>query len=407
MMVDRTDISHLLNLKNSRASFLHAAKILARYGLDRLSGPRGSRLVMGNALIGRMMLSLKKRGGEIVLETSVTGFITGHGGVEGVVLRGTEGERRVRAKLGVVLAAGGFNRGRRRAEMLNAPAPPHSPAAPGHTGEMQELALRLGARMGEGNLDHAYWAPVSIRQRPDGTTAVFPHFVLDRSKPGTVCVDQTGRRFVNESVSYHRFARAMFEANRTRPTIPCLIITDAAGLKRYGLGMVRMRTRNLKPYLDDGYLLEGRTIAELAGKLGLDAKTLEETIARMNRYAETGTDPELGRGTTAYQRVNGDPTAGTVNPTLGPIRTPPFYAVRLYPGDIGAATGLVVDEHARVLRQDGEPIGSLYACGNEANSIMGGTYPGPGITIGPAITFAYLAVQDALGQGAAAPARAA
>lgn len=397
MMVDRTDIGHLLNLKKSRASFLHAAKILARYGLDRVFGARGSRFVMGNALIGRLLLSLRKAGGEVVLNTSVADFIQGPRGVEGVVLRGEGGERRVTATAGVVLAAGGFNRGPRRAEMLHEPVPTLSPSAPGHTGDMQALALKIGARLGESNLDNAYWAPVSTRQRPDGSTAVFPHFVLDRSKPGTVCVDQGGRRFVNESVSYHLFARAMFEANKTRPTIPCFIITDAPALRKYGLGMVRMGTRNIKPYLADGYLVEGRTVADLAGKLGVDPATLDETIARMNEFAATGTDAEFARGTTAYQRVNGDAAAGTANPTLGPIRTAPFYAVRLYPGDIGAATGLVIDEHARVVGRDGAPIRGLYACGNEANSIMGGVYPGPGITIGPALTFAYLAIQDALG----------
>jgi len=242
-----------------------------------------------------------------------------------------------------------------------------------------------------------------VRKRADGTTAVFPHFVLDRSKPGTVCVNQAGRRFVNESTSYHLFGRAMFESNRVSPCIPCFIITDAAGLRKYGLGMVRMRTRNIKPFLADGYLIEAATVAELAGKLDLPAEALETTIADMNAYAKTGVDPEFGRGRTAYHRVNGDATRGMPNPTLGPIDTPPFYAVRLYPGDIGAASGLVIDEWARVLNTDNQPIGGLYACGNEANSIMGGTYPGPGITIGPAITFAYRAVQHALGQQGRAP----
>lgn len=408
MMVDRVDINHLLNLKTSRASFAHAARILGRYAVDRLSGPRGSRLVMGNALIGRLLLSLKKRGGEIVTKTSVKELVTAPEGVTGVVLSGEGGERRVLARHGVVLAAGGFNRGPRRAEMLHAPVPPESPSAPGHTGEAQELALKLGARLGEGNLDNCYWAPVSIRRREDGTTAVFPHFVLDRSKPGTVCVDGTGRRFVNESLSYHLFARAMFEAHKTRPTIPCFIVTDAAGLKRYGLGMVRMGGSDPTPYLEDGYLTEAATIADLAGKLGMDPAILEATIAHMNAAAESGEDDQFQRGTTAYQRHNGDASAGTANPTLGPIRTAPFYAVRLYPGDIGAATGLVVDEQARVLGEGGHPIAGLYACGNEANSIMGGVYTAPGITIGPAIAFAYLAVADALGRsGAAAQPRAA
>lgn len=398
MMVDRTDIGHLLGLKKSWTSFRHAAAILCRYGLDRLKSPRGTRLVMGNALIGRLLLTLKKHGGTVLTGTSVSELPTDAGGVTGVVLSQNGRTRRVRARHGVVLAAGGFNRHKtRRAELLSAPTPALSPSAPGHTGEMQDLAIGLGARLGEGNLDNAYWAPVSVRKRPDGSTAVFPHFVLDRSKPGTVCVDPRGRRFVNESTSYHLFVRAMFEANQSAPTIPCYIITDAVGLRKYGLGQVRMGTKDLKPYLDDGYLVEGATVAALAGKLGIDAATLEATIANMNTYAKTGVDPEFGRGTTAYHRANGD-ASQSPNPTLGPIATGPFYAVSLQPGDIGAATGLVIDEWARVLDGENRPIGGLYACGNEANSIMGGTYPGPGITIGPAITFAYRAMQHALGQ---------
>jgi hypothetical protein len=265
---------------------------------------------------------------------------------------------------------------------------------------MQDLAIRLGGRLGDGNLDNAYWAPVSIRERPDGSTAAFPHFVMDRSKPGTVCVDQSGRRFVNESCSYHLFARAMFEHDRQRPCIPCFILTDAVGLKKYGLGMVRMGTRDLTPYRADGYLIAAPTIAELAGKISVDAAALEQTVANMNAYAKTGVDPEFGRGATSYHRANGDASIGP-NPTLGPIATGPFYAVRLYPGDIGAATGLVVNEWAQVMKADDQPIVGLYACGNEANSIMGGVYPGPGITIGPAIAFAYRAVQHTLSEAAA------
>lgn len=402
MMIDRTDIGHLLKLWTSWASFKHAASILGRYGLDRLGGKRGTRLVMGNALIGGLLLTLKQHGGAVLLNASITELQSGPDGVSGVIVEQSGVTRAITAGLGVVLAAGGFNRHpQRRGTMLHSPTPALSPAAPGHTGAMQDLALRLGARFGEGSRDNAYWAPVSTRMRPDGSTAVFPHFVLDRSKPGTVCVDQTGRRFVNESTSYHLFSRAMFEANRTRPTIPCWIITDAEGLRRYGLGMVRMGTRDLKPFLTDGYLVEGATVAELAGKLAIDPEILAETIARMNDHARSGVDPEFGRGATDYHRINGDASRGLPNPTLGPIATAPFYAVKLTPGDIGAATGLVIDENAQVLGEDDRPIGGLYACGNEAQSIMGGTYPGPGITIGPAITFAWCAIRHALGERAA------
>ncbi|MBV1706486.1 MAG: FAD-dependent oxidoreductase [Hyphomicrobiales bacterium] len=401
MMVDRTDIGHLLNLRHSMASVRHVAGILGHYGRDRVAGRRGTRLVMGNALIGRLLASLLARHVPILVDTEVTGLLTEKGAVTGVIVEQGGISRRLGARA-VVLAAGGFNRSAtRRAQMLPEPLPQFSPAAPGHTGALQEMALQLGAHYGEGGLDNAFWAPVSIRQRPDGTTAVFPHFVLDRAKPGTICVDQTGQRFVNESVSYHRFARAMFASHATRPAIPCYIITDATGLRKYGLGMARIGTRDFAPFIKDGYLVEAPSLGALATKLDMPPAALEATVSRFNGFAATGIDLDFARGTTPYQTANGDATHGP-NPTLGALTTAPFYAVRLWPGDIGAATGLVTDVDARVLKADNSPIAGLYACGNEAQSIMGGVYPGPGITIGPAITFAYRAVQHIIAPPATA-----
>lgn len=397
MMVDRRDINHLLGLTKSWASLRHSLTILARYGLDRLKRRRGSRLVMGNALVGRFLLSLQKLGASILLRTSVKRLVLEGGAVTGVVLKGAGGERQFRATCGVILAAGGFGRNPdRRRELLPQPVSEFSPAAPGHTGEAQSMALALGARFASGQADNAFWAPVSVRRRPDGSTAVFPHFVLDRSKPGTLCVDGAGRRFVNESASYHVFARAMFEAHRAAPTIPSFLIADAVAMKKYGLGMVRMRTRDLTPFLADGYLVQGDSLDHLAGKLGVDATNLKASVAEINLAAVTGLDSRFGRGETLYHRVNGNAAHGP-NPTLGPVATPPFYAVRLYPGDIGAANGLVIDEWARVKGEGGAPIVGLYACGAEAASIMGGVYPGPGITIGPAIVMAYRAIRAAAG----------
>lgn len=396
MAIDRDDIGHLLRMKSSAASFLYSLRLVARYGLARLRHPRDPRLLMGNALIGRLLAAARRLGVTILTQARVTELVTENGAVTGLVVSQGGVTRRLGATRGVVLASGGFTRHpTRRQEMLPAPAPEWSPAAPGHTGELHDIALGLGAHYGTGQEQNTFWAPVSVRERKDGSMAVFPHFVLDRSKPGTVCVGRDGRRFVNESRSYHEFVGAMYAANKDGSTIPAFLIADAPTLRKYGLGMVRPGGADTRPFLADGYLVKGETLAELAGKLGIDAQGLAGTVERMNAYAADGADPEFNRGVTVYERANGDANAGTKNPTLGPIAAAPFYAVRLWPGDIGAAMGLVTDTDARVLRADGAPIPGLYAVGNDAQSIMGGVYPGPGITIGPAITFGYIAARHA------------
>lgn len=396
MNIDRDDVGHLLKMTKSFASFWHATKLVGRHIADRMRYPRGTRLVMGNALIARLLYSLEKRHVDILVDTKVEELLRSGDVVRGLVLSRGEARRRIGASRAVILASGGFNRHpQKRREMLLAPTPEYSPIAPGNTGELHDLALAVGARYGTNSVDSAYWAPVSVRKRKDGSLAVFPHFVLDRSKPGTVSVNKAGVRFVNESTSYHLFVEAMYASNAKVPTIPAFLITDSAGLRKYGLGMVRPGAHGLKPFLADGYLTEAPTLAKLAEKLDIDAANLEQTIARMNEYAATGVDPEFGRGTTAYHRVNGD-ASHKPNPTLGPIATAPFYAVRLYPGDIGAATGFVTDENAQVLGADDRPIAGLYVCGNDMNSIMAGVYPAPGITIGPGLVFAYIAVKHAL-----------
>ncbi|AQH01166.1 FAD-binding dehydrogenase [Burkholderia sp. KK1] len=396
MMVDRDDVGHLLNMTKSFASLRHAAKLLARHARDRMSSPRGTRLVMGNALIGRLLYSLLERGVTVLTSTKVEALHSGANGIEAVTLSRINERRRVAVKGGVILASGGFNRHpKRRGEMLPGADPAWCPGAPGHSGSAQDLALAAGARFGDGALSNAFWAPVSVRKRADGTTAVFPHFLMDRGKPGMITVDKAGKRFVNENTSYHLFGIAMQKANPTTPAVPAYLVTDSEGLRKYGLGMVRPGGKGLAPFLADGYLVEGNTLDQLADKLGIDKNGLAESVARNNRYAQTGVDADFQRGTTAYQNANGDASSTGPNKCLGPIGTAPFYAVRLYPGDIGAATGLVTDTDARVLNRADAPIGGLYACGNDMQSVMGGVYPGPGITLGPGLAFGYLAARHA------------
>jgi glycine/D-amino acid oxidase-like deaminating enzyme len=397
MMVDRTDINHLLGMKRSLKSLAHSARILSRHGLDRLRHKRGTRLVMGNALVGRLLYSLSRhRSVTLALNTSVEAFERGAGGIESVTLVQNGQRRSVHVDGGVILASGGFNRHpQRRKDLLPGIAPDWSPDAPGHTGEAHDAALGLGARYGQGGLSHAFWAPVSRRRRADGSTAVFPHFMMDRAKPGMLTVDQAGERFLNESTSYHLFGLAMQQANQATPSIPAYLVCDARALRRYGIGMVRPGGKGLEPFLADGYLVKGDTLDELARGLGVNAAGLEASVAKMNAYAESGVDPDFQRGVTAYQQNMGDPALGGRNPNLGALSEAPFYAVRLYPGDIGAATGLVTDADARVLDADRQPIPGLYAVGNDMHSIMGGVYTAPGITLGPGLVFAYLAAQHA------------
>ncbi|MBN9410643.1 MAG: FAD-dependent oxidoreductase [Burkholderiales bacterium] len=399
MMVDRDDIGHLLGFTRSLTSLRYVLRILARHAGDRLRHGRGTRLVMGNALVARMLYSLRERGVPLVTHTDLRALRRdASGAITGVLLAqdgdGGTTERAFSVHGGVVLASGGFNRHpARRAELLPGIDAHWCPGAPGHTGSAQDLALAAGARLGQGHRTHAFWAPVSTRMRADGSTAVFPHFAMDRGKPGMLAVDAHGQRFVNESTSYHLFGRAMQDA--ARPAVPAWLVCDAAALRRYGLGMVRPGGRGLAPYLADGYLQQGDTLAALAGRIGVPAAALEATVQSFNAMARAGDDAGFARGTTVYQRANGDAGWPGPNPCLGELTQAPFYAVRLVPGDIGATTGLVTDANARVLGDGDQAIAGLYACGNDMNSIMADTYPAPGITLGPGLVFARQAARDA------------
>jgi FAD binding domain len=402
MMVDRTDIGHLLTATTSLNSLLQASRLLARYGRDRLRYPRGTRLVMGNALVGRLLYSLIGRDVDILTATSLEKIVRdAEGRVTSAVLLSDGASRDIGIRGGLILAGGGFSRhaGRRLTALRTDAA--WSSVAPGSTGEPQDKALDIGARISDRDLSAAFWAPASIRRRADGSQAVFPHFVLDRGKPGTLAVDSRGRRFVNEAISYHQFALEMLAHGKS--AIPAFLIADASALRKYGLGMVRPGGWGTRAAVDDGYLIAADTIEQLAQRLDIDPGDLRATVDKMNDYARTGRDLEFGRGSTVYQNHNGDASAAGPNPNLGPIATAPFYALRLYPSDIGTSAGLVTDEAARVLDSGDRPIPGLYCCGNDMQSIMGGTYPGPGITLWPAIAFGYIAASHATRMVTSAP----
>jgi succinate dehydrogenase/fumarate reductase flavoprotein subunit len=391
MMVDRADLPHFRAVTRSPRSMARVALLLLRHAGERLAAPRGTSLVLGNALVARLLRSALDLGVDVRVGTEAARLLRGPRGVEGVELR--DGAQLL-ARRGVVLATGGFSHdAAQRRRRLPEGADDASPVCEGNTGDGLRLGESAGGHLPEGNLHDAYWAPLSRFRRGDGSPAVFPHTVADRGKPGIIAVDARGERFTSEAVSYHEFALAMFREK----AIPAILLCDRRSLWQYGMGAVRPFTLRLGRFLEQGYLVSGATVGELAGRLGVDAVGLARTVAQYNADAATGTDTRFNLGGDAYQRFLGDAANGP-NPCMRPIASPPYYAMRLYPSDLGTAAGLLTDAHARVLGADGLPIPGLYACGNDMNSIMGGAYPGPGITLGPALAFGWLAARHLAGR---------
>ena len=297
------------------------------------------------------------------------------------------------AKRGVVLATGGFaaDQGWRR-RMVPRDDVHVSLAPEGNTGDGLVMAQAVGAVLDADCANAVFGTPVSTMSTADGTVRAFPHLVSDRQRPGVIAVDSRGLRFTDESASYHAFVQAMHRA----AAIPAYLVCDRTFIRRYGLGMVRPSVRGLealsqaKAYVRAGYLHEAASIHDLARALNIDVNALVGTVERHNVYARTGDDLDFGRGKEAYSRYLGDADVKP-NPCLAPIATPPFYAVKVVPGDIGSACGLRTNANAQVLDRDDRPIRGLYACGNDMNSVMMGNYPAAGITLGPALTFGYTA----------------
>jgi succinate dehydrogenase/fumarate reductase flavoprotein subunit len=406
MMVTRAEALRLLSSLRSGEAFMLGARLVGRYLRDRLSHARGTRLVLGNALAARLYRNLRDRGVPVWRGVRALRVFCDGGRVSGVLVAARDGERRIAARLGVVLAGGGFPANAElRERWLPKPVPQHSPACESCVGTTLELAQAVGAAIGPEGLDNALWFPSSIATRGDGSTAVYPHIALDRSKPGLVAVNASGRRFVDEAVSYHEFVRAMYRSHQSVRTIPALLVCDRRFVWKYGLGIIRPRTPWLAPFVRRGYLFMADTLDDLAQRAGVDAAGLAATVEANNSYARTGVDAEFGKGSTSYDRCNGD-AAHAPNPCLGPIDRPPYCAVKVYPTPLGTSLGVRTDASARVLDDAGQPIEGLYAVGNDMQSILGGEYPGPGAQIGVAMTFGWIAAKHARAARAAAPSHA-
>ncbi len=396
MMVARPDLVHFRNVFRSPRAALRVARLMAEYAAQRLSGNhRGTSLVLGNALVARLLKSLLDRGVEVRCQSEVLELVAGDDGITGVHLATANGKESIEARRGVVLATGGFSADASLREKHLPPQARNLTATAGvGAGDGLRLGFSAGGRMTPGPFGSAYWTPASHFRDDHGRHVVFPHTVTDRAKPGLIAVNRRGRRFTNEAVSYHQFVTAMLRDSNAEDAVPAHLVCDRRFIWKYGLGAIRPMTLRLGPYKAAGYLKQADTIAALAANLSVDADNLEATIDRHNEDARKGIDTEFGRGSSVYQKFMGD-GENEPNPCMAPIETPPFYSIAVYPADLGTACGLDCDEHARALDGSGQPIKGLYACGNDMNAVMQGAYPGPGTTIGPAMTFGYLAAMHA------------
>ncbi len=371
------------------------AKVLWRYVSDvpqRLRSNRSRFLVFGNALVGQLKLALDKKGGRLVLNTALQTLIYDGERVVGATAQQNGKSIRIRARQGIILGAGGFE----RSAALRTQYLPH-PTSPDWSGSQQNntgdtLTAAQAIDIGTDLLDEAWWAPVV--KVPDEPRAR-PLF-YERALPGCIMVNQAGKRYMNEAASYHMAGKRMLEANAEGAgTAPSWIVFDQRFRGLYPMGPVMpFPDFMLRPGVK-AMLVKADTLEELGAKLKLPAGALAATVARFNENARRGEDPDFGRGHQAYDRYYGDPKV-TPNPNLYPLLKAPFYAMPVYPGDIGTKGGIRTNAHGQAVNTQGQAVPGLYAIGNTAASVMGGSYPGAGATLGPAMTFGYTAARHAL-----------
>lgn len=358
----------------------------------------------GAAIQGRMLQMALRENVPIRTETAVKDFIIEGDRVVGVLATRNGQELRIRANDGVLINSGGFSRNQAMRDRYQ-PKPNAwrwTNANPGDTGEMIEAAMRLGAEID--CMNESWWVITSLAPgetlpegavNPQGVPIPFMHH-LDLSLPHLVMVDRLGRRFADESGAYMEIGQRLYARHQqVGGPVPAWVILESRHRNNYPWGTAQPG-RTPQSWLDSGYMKKADTLEELARICGIDWAGLKDEVDKFNGYCRAGVDPEFNRGGRAFDRAHGDPTV-TPNPNLGAIEKGPFYAVAMYPGDVGTAGGLITDEHARVLRSDGSIIEGLYATGNATASVVGRCYPAAGASIGASFVFGYRAAQHAAG----------
>lgn len=340
---------------------------------------------MGPALTSSLLQVALRLGVEVRLSSPITELVTEDGRVTGVRTTRNGATQTIAVARGVVLGGGGFDHNVEWRERFQGVTGADSSGSRGNVGSAIEVAMKIGAAVDL--MDDAWWGGSVPSPTPDGS-AMF--LVSERSMPHSIMVDGGGNRFANESESYVDLGHHMFEHFKLVPGT-CWMVTDVRHTRRY-LRSYAMDPRAVKAMEAAGIMVKAPTLAELAGRIRVDAAALATTVDRFNGYCRSGIDQDFARGNSAYDRYYSDPLVRP-NPNLGTIEKGPFAAVQVVPGDLGTKGGLLSDEYARVLREDGSVIEGLYVSGNNSASVMGRTYPGPGSTLGPAAVFGYIAAK--------------
>lgn len=392
--VSLEDALKLPHVKKSWA----AKKALVRMGLrivgSKLTGK--NYVTAGAALQGRMMQAAIKVGAELRVDSAVKELIFEDGRVAGVVAEKNGKPHRVGAKLGVLVNAGGFALNQAmRDQYMPGSSISHTSVAEGDTGEMIQEMMRHGAAIAQ--MDSFVGSPLSL---PPGSEVwpIKPGAQGVTAAPHAILVDQTGVRYLNEGGSYTEYCQRMIEHNKGAPAIPSYAIFDNRVMKSVMIAGTMPGSKKPAEWTEQGFLHSADTIEGLAALLNIDPATLRGTVDRFNGFVAANEDKDFKRGARAYDRWLGDPFHAP-NETLGEISEGPFHAIPVIPGDVGTLGGVVTDEKARVLREDGTVIAGLYATGVSAASVMGRTSPGSGVNIGPSFVWGYVAAKDAVAAG--------
>ncbi|MEN4825854.1 FAD-dependent oxidoreductase [Pseudomonas sp. P39-UII1] len=396
------DLAAFLNMTRSPRALLHVCKRFGRHLYHLARHGRAMHLVNGVALVARLAKSAEDLGVKLVESAPAKRLLMEGGQVRGAVIGTAQGDVSVRAKA-VVLAAGGFpNDPARRRQLFPRDASGHDNLALpplSCSGDGLRLGEAAGGVVATDLKSPVAWAPVSKVPHRDGSVGHFPH-IIERGKPGIIGVLASGKRFVNEAHGYYDYVSAMLKAVPEGEEACSWLICDHRFLRRYGLGHARPAPLPAWPHLRSGYLKRGGSLEQLAKACGIDPAGLSATVADYNHHARLGQDPAFGRGSTPFNRKQGDPQHKGPNPCVAPIEHGPFYAVKVQPGCFGTFAGLRTDGHARVLDSHGQPIAGLYAAGTDMASVFGGWYPSGGINLGPALTFGYVAGRHIAGHRA-------